>query len=496
MPAQMSKQWMIDKKVPVIPDATPIRIMQFGEGGFLRAFVDWIFKRLNDSGLFQGTVRVVQPIEQGMVERLGKQGYVYSLVLRGMENGKVMDEPSFIDVIRDGLNPYTEWKRFIDCACEADLRYVVSNTTEAGIVYVKTDKPTDACPQSYPAKVAAMLAARYDKFGGAADKGLLFLPCELIEANGTKLREAIIKHLADWGLEATVGAWVNAHCRFYNTLVDRIVSGYPRGAGEAEKIWEKLDCKDDMLDVGEYFHLWVVEGDLSITDEIPFQKTGLNVVVTDNLKPYRDRKVRVLNGAHTGNVLGAYLSGIDTVSEMMADEKFGANLRTMVMEEILPGVKLPDDDKRKYAEAVFERFQNPFVRHELISISLNSVSKWKVRVLVSLKDYIAQKKAIPQKIAFSLAALMAFYRGKWEGDKFVGTREKGTYTISDDKFVLEAFDAAWTAHAADPMALAKQIMADERLWGEDLTKIDGLADSVGAALADITAKGPRAALRV
>ena len=492
MPANISSQWLVDHAQPVIPAGTPIRIMQFGEGNFLRAFVDWMFKRLNDSGLWSGTVRVVQPIPQGLVENLKKQDYVYSLLLRGMEKGKVMDEPSYIDIIRDGLNPYAEWKRFLDCSCEAELKYVVSNTTEAGIVYIKTDRPTDACPASFPAKVAAMLAARFEAFKGAADAGLAFLPCELIEKNGPKLREAVMAHLKDWGL-ADVSAWVESSCRFYNTLVDRIVTGYPRD--EAAAIWEKNDCRDELLDVGEYFHLWVIEGDLRLKDEIPFEKSGLNVVVTDNLKPYRDRKVRVLNGAHTGNVLAAFLAGVDTVGEMMDDAELGAFLRDMVNEEILPGVKLPDADKRAYAEAVFERFQNPFVRHELLSISLNSVSKWKVRVLPSLKDYVAEKGTLPLKLAFSLAGLIAFYKGEWKGEAYEGKRAKGdAYPIRDDKPVMDALFGAWSGHGGDYVSLAREVLSNASLWDEDLTAIPGMTDAVAKSLADIEAKGVRGAM--
>jgi tagaturonate reductase len=492
MPEQISKQFFAQRNLPRVPDSTPIKVMQFGEGGFLRAFVDFIFKRLNDSKAFSGAVQVVQPIPQGLVEKMKQQNYLYTLVLRGMENGKVMDEASFIDIIKDGLNPYTEYQRFLDSAANPDLRYVVSNTTEAGIVYEKTDKPV-ACPAAFPAKVAIMLSARYDAFGGAADKGLLFLPCELIERNGDKLKDAVMKHIADWGLSDTVGKWVEANCHFYTTLVDRIVTGFPRG--DAEGIWEKTGCKDDFLDVGEYFLLWVIEGHPILKSEIPFEKTGLDIIVTDNLKPYRDRKVRVLNGAHTANVLGAYLAGVDTVGEMMEDVQLGANLRTLTKEEILPGVKLPDAEKNSYANAVFERFQNPFVRHELLSISLNSVSKWKVRVLPSLKDYLAEKGKIPAKIAFSLAALIAFYKGEWQGADYAGKRGGSAYPIKDDKPVLEFFSAAWQKNGGNAVELAREVMANTSLWDEDLTKIPGLHDAVAAGLDAIIKGGVREAMK-
>lgn len=491
MLAPISRQWLAEHKETQIPDCYPVRIMQFGEGNFLRAFVDWIFKRLNDTELFAGTIAVVQPIEKGMVERLAEQDYVYSLLLRGKSRGKIVDDQCFIDVIRDGVNPYSEWTRFLSIAAQPELRYIVSNTTEAGIVYEEAPFPETACPRSFPAKVAAMLAARHGKFTGDMTKGLTFLPCELIENNGGKLKESILRHLSDWSLH-DAAAWVRASCRFCNTLVDRIVAGYP---SDAEEIWEGLGCRDGMLVVGECFHLWVIEGDSHLADELPFQRAGLNVVVADNLKPYRDRKVRVLNGAHTANVLGGYLAGVDTVGEMMADRQLGAFLKEMVLEEILPGVTLPDADKTRYAEDVFERFQNPFVRHELLSISLNSVSKWKVRVLPSLKDYRREKGVLPKRLAFSLAALVAFYKGEWRGNVFIGARNGNEYEIRDDKPVLDAFANAWNDHASDHGALSRAILSDSSLWDEDLTLIPELCDAVAASLDAIAVNGVRKAMK-
>lgn len=491
MPANLTRQWLIEHDKPVIPADTPVRVMQFGGGAFLRAFADYIFKRMNDAGQFQGTVRVVQATRHGTVEKMKRRDYLYCVLLRGMEGGKVVDEPYFVDVIRDGVDPYAEWRRFLAAAAEPELRYVVSNTTEAGIVYTATARP-DECPESFPAKVAAMLAHRYDALGGSVDKGLVFLPCELIEKNGDALKETIARHLHDWGLTESVGAWMEKSCRFYNSLVDRIVSGFPHG--EAEAIWEKLGCRDELLDVGECFLLWVMEGDPRLKDELPFEQTGLDIIVTDNLAPYRDRKVRLLNGAHTANVLAAYLAGVDTVGEMMDDKLLGGNLRAMVKEEILPGVKLPDTEKNTYAEAVFERFQNPFVRHELLSISLNSASKWKVRVLPSLKDYVAERGKLPKRMTFSMAALIAFYRGVWRGDVYQGDRNGNAYPIRDDKPVLDFFSDAWNRYADDPETLASRTLANSSFWGEDLTAIPGFVDAVAKALAAIDAVGVRKAI--
>ncbi len=516
----------------------PERILQFGEGNFLRAFVDWMVDILNEKNLFHGGVTVIQPIRQGLVPVLNAQDGLYTLLLRGVQNGRTVETRRIITSLRRGLNPYEDWTGFLACARNPELRFVVSNTTEAGIAYTTEAKPADACPETFPAKVAALLLARFDAFAGAADKGLLFLPCELIDKNGATLRDAVLRHLQAWNT-AAAAAWVNDACTFCNTLVDRIVPGYPKP--EAATLAAQLGYEDKLLDAGEIFHLWVIEPvppvSLSLPEpttrnsqpatspaplprppiqnpkskiqnspspsllsrlaaELPFHQAGLNVVWTNDLAPYRTRKVRVLNGAHTGNVPAAFLAGLDTVGEMMADPLFGKLVRQSVFEEILPVLNMDAADKAAYAEAVLERFRNPFIRHELLSICLNSVSKWKVRVLPSLKEFAAAKAALPPRLAFSLAAIIAFYRGIPAGDRELrGVRDGKPYPIRDDQSVLDFFVRAWGAYDAskDAAALVKTVLAETAFWGEDLTAIPTLQAAVTAALAAILANGVKAA---
>ncbi|MFA4943617.1 MAG: tagaturonate reductase [Lentisphaeria bacterium] len=468
----------------------PVRILQFGEGNFLRAFVDWMVDILNGRGLFTGAIQVVQPIRQGLVPLLNGQDGLYTLLLRGIQDGQTVESRRLVTSIRGGLNPYEDWAGFLAAARNPDLRFVFSNTTEAGIAYQAEPAPRDACPESFPAKLAALLRERFQAFAGAPEKGLVVLPCELIEKNGATLREAVRRQLQAWGAATDLRAWVERHCLFCNTLVDRIVPGYPKT--EAAAITAALGYEDALLDTGEIFHLWVIEGPASLAAELPFHQAGLNVVWTDDLTPYRTRKVRVLNGAHTANVLAAFLAGLDTVGEMMADPLFGKLVRDSVFAEILPGLQMAAADKAAYAEAVLERFRNPFIRHELLAISLNSVAKWKVRVLPSLADFLTARQRLPPRLAFSLAALIAFYRGEPAGERELrGLRNGKPYPIRDDQPVLDFFTTAWRAQAAtgDATALAKAVLGHIPFWGQDLNALPGLTAAVASHLCEFLEYG-------
>ena len=472
----------------------PERILQFGEGNFLRAFVDWMINRLNARGLFNGRVVVVQPIAQGLVPALNKQDGLYTLLLRGLQNGEVIEEREIITSVSRGINPYAEWDAYLACAANPDLRFIVSNTTEAGIAYLEEPRPVDACPNSFPAKVTAFLHARFRHFGGAAAAGMVLIPCELIDRNGDNLKRAVLQHARAWELADGFAAWVEEHCAFLNTLVDRIVTGYPKE--EAAEICAELGYEDTLLDTGEIFHLWVIEGGARYRAELPFEQAGLNVIWTDNMEPYRTRKVRILNGAHTMTVLAAYLAGRETVRESVEDALIGAYMRQGIFDEIIPILELPAEEKARFAEAVFERFRNPFIRHLLLSIALNSVSKFAVRVLPSLLEYREHTGALPTTLTFSLAALLAFYRGTEIADGALqGARDGQPYPIKDDAPVLAEFAAAWTAFAqdSDVQALVRRILG-QPWWGQDLTAVRGLADAVAAYLHTILEKGMVAAM--
>lgn len=376
------------------------KVIQFGEGGFLRAFADWMIDIANEKGYFDGSVVIVQPIEQGMCEKLEEQDCIYTHIIRGIENGEEKVESQVITSVSRCVNPYKDYKAFIDLAKNPDFRFVISNTTESGISYEKEDMLTDRIQKSFPAKVTVLL---YERFKSGLD-GFVFLPCELIDKNGSTLKSIVLKYAHDWNLGDDFIAFVNGKNYFMNTLVDRIVTGYPRG----EKI--DLPYEDNMLDTSEYFHLWVIEGEKSFEDELPLCKSGLNVIWTDDMSMYRTRKVRILNGAHTSTVAHAMLSGIQTVKEAMDDEKMRAFIKKNVFEEIVPTLDLPLDELTEYANAVLDRFSNPYIQHQWASISLNSVSKFKVRVLPSITEYIKRMGKLPENLVFSLACLINLYK--------------------------------------------------------------------------------------
>ncbi len=376
-------------------------VIQFGEGRFLRGFADYFFQKLQDKGLFDGSVVIVQPIEKGMCSVLEQQGCEYNLFLRGIDNGQVVDEHIHIDIISRCVNPYENFESYMKLAENPDFRFIVSNTTEAGIEYVDSNQFTDAPARSFPGKLTQLLYKRF-RLGL---KGFIILSCELIDHNGEELEKCCLRYADLWGLGEEFKTWLVQENDFCSTLVDRIVTGFPRD--EHEELCRRIGEQDNMMDTAEIFHLWVIQG--SHEDELPLQKAGFHVVWTDNVDPYKKRKVRILNGAHTSMVLGAHLYGLKTVGECLKDEKVSALLRKCIFGEIIPAIG-DTEDNRKFGEAVLERFSNPFIKHMLLSIALNSVSKFRARVLPAILEYRDMFGSCPQGLTFSLAALIAFYR--------------------------------------------------------------------------------------
>lgn len=470
----------------------PVRILQMGDGNFLRAFVDWMVDVANGAGLMNGEVTMVQPLERGVAELMKAQDQLFTVLLRGVQNGQQVQSKRLVSCVKETLNPYAQWDVMVSAMQDPALRFVVSNTTEAGIAYVEEAYVEGKCPDNFPAKVTALLLARFKAFGGSASSGLVFLPCELIEANGTKLKQYVLQFAEAWKLPAEFVAWVKASNVFCNTLVDRIVPGFP--AAEAEGLYAEFGYRDPLMVAAEPFLLWVIEGPAKIAEELPLHKAGLDVVWTDDLQPYRTRKVRILNGAHTASSLASFCAGLDTVREMTEDAVVSKYLNKVMFEEIVPFVPLPEAERKAYAETIMERFANPHIRHELISIALNSVSKWTVRVLPTVKDYAAKHGKAPAGLSFSLAALLDFYRGKFvaNGD-YEGARQSGAYPIKDNADILAIMNAAWE-NSSDCAKVAAVLLADARLWGEDLTAVPGLAEQAAAALARIRAVGVKAAM--
>ena len=409
----------------------PERVIQFGEGGFLRGFVDWMLQKVNESSDFNGNVVVVQPIEMGMCDMLSAQNCVYTHVIRGVEGV----DTTVVDVISRCVKPYDDFSAYLALAENPDFRFVVSNTTESGIVFSDEDKITDAPPKTFPAKVTLLLKRRFE----LGLPGFIFLPCELIDRNGDNLKKCILKYAELWNLGDDFCAWVEKENVFTNTLVDRINTGFPRGEDLG------LGYEDNMLNTSEFFHLWVIETEHDLESEIPFASAGLNVIVTkDKLEMYRTRKVRILNGAHTSLVPYAMLEGFDTVKSCIDDERMCNHLRKCVFDEICPTLDLPKDELLAYANSVVERFGNPYIKHYLSAISLNSVSKFKVRVLPSILEYIKRYDKMPETLIFAFAKLIEFYK---------------TDMPQDAPEVIEFMKTHNT----------REILANVDFWGQDLT---------------------------
>lgn len=465
----------------------PEKVLQFGEGNFLRAFVDWQIDKMNKEADFNGSVVVVQPIEFGLIDKLNEQDGLYTLYLQGMSEGKAVRQHSVINSISRGINPYAQYEEYLKLAENPELRFIFSNTTEAGIVFEENDKLEDKPQKSFPGKLAALLYNRYKFFNGKKDKGFVIIPCELIDRNGDKLKEIILK-LADlWKLESGFKTWINEANTFCSTLVDRIVPGYPRD--NIKEITEELGYTDNLVNVGEYFHLFIIEGPQWIENELPVSKAGLNVKFVSDMKPYRTRKVRILNGAHTSLVPVSYLYGLDTVAESVEHEVIGKFIRGTIYEEIIPTLDLPEEELKYYAQVVIERFMNPFVKHYLMSIALNSMSKYETRDLPSLLQYVKVNGKLPKKLVFSLAALIEFYKGK---------RGNEDIKLADDEDILELYKAAWGKYDGSEAALKEvvtAILGYEKVWKMNLNNVEGLKEAVTHYLVNIEKLGIKEAIK-
>lgn len=453
----------------------PVKVLQFGEGIFLRAFADYAIDIANEEKGFDGSIAVILP-RSGKTDRFAKQNNIYTVCLRGQQDGQVYKENRVITSIDSVISARDEYDAFMALAHEDALEFVISNTTDAGIVFNEADQFADCPPSTFPAKLTKFLYERYTHYNGDVQKGLIMLPTELNDDNGQLLKRCVLQYVALWNLDDGFAAWIEAACRFVDTLVDRIVAGYP--ASNIDAIQEELGYEDALLDQAEPFSLWVI-GDPSIADTFAVGSDKFHFEFTDNIQAFKEQKVRILNGAHTSMVLGAYLSGLDYVGQCMADPVVRRSLDQTVFGEIVPTVDLPREKAEAFAKAVYERFENPFVNHALLAISLNSISKWKGRVLPTFKDSVAATGKLPKWLTYSLAALLAFYRTTEEGnDCLVSTRAAGnTYEIHDDAEKL----AFIKENAAKPTAeYVQAVMSRSDFWGEDLTAIAGFADAVTA----------------
>lgn len=475
---------MTDKK------ERPVKVVQFGEGNFLRGFVDYMIDIANEQGKFDGDIVLIKPIEFGSLEMFHKQDCQYTVSLRGIVDGEAKVLNRKITSVADAVDTYNEYDKYMELAKLDTLRFVVSNTTEAGIVFDNTDKFEYNPPKTFPGKLTKFLYHRFETFAGDMDKGLVMLPVELIDDNGIMLKKCVMQLIELWGLSEEFSNWVEEACVFTSTLVDRIITGYPRDNEQEE--WEKLGYEDHIMVTGEPFALWVIESAKDISKELPLPDAGLPVIFTDNQKPYKQRKVRILNGAHTSFVLASYLAGNDYVKESMDDHDIRNFMMKTIYDEVIPTLTLPKEELEEFANAVITRFNNPYVKHALLSISLNSVSKWRARCLPSFLGYVEKTGKLPARLTFSLAALMAFYSGTQLREKaLIGHRGGQEYQIMDDSKVLEFFRDHSRMETRD---FVMAFLGREEFFGSDLNQVKGLTDAVTVYLEDIKANGMRAAL--
>ena len=470
----------------------PERVLQFGEGNFLRAFADYWFDMANEKAGWNGKCVLVQPIAQGLTQLINRQEGLYTLYLRGRQNGEKVDAQRVISSVSRCLNPYEkqDYDAMMDVAAGEALEYIVSNTTEAGIVYDPSCRLEDCPPASFPAKLTQVLLHRWR----AGRPGVVVLSCELIDNNGKELLRCVNQYIKQWGLEEGFARWVNGDCTFCSTLVDRIVPGRIRDAAEAARLEDENGYRDALIDVGEVFGVWNIEGPEWLAEKLPFRAAGLNCPVVPDVTPYKKRKVRILNGAHTGFVLGAYLAGYDIVRDCMQDDVILGFMNRMLHEEVIPTLPLDRQDLEAFAAAVQDRFNNPFINHELMSITLNSTSKWRARNMPSLLEYAQTAGKLPPCLAMSFAAYIAFYSSDIQAlteQGLVCRRPKGNeYTVSDDRWVLEFY---YSRRGVSDETLVHDVMTNEKMWGQDLTLVPGFEQAAAENLRRIRTEGARAA---
>lgn len=456
----------------------PERIIQFGEGNFLRAFVDWIISQMDEHTDFNGSVVIVQPIEKGLVDLLNSQDGLYHVNLQGMDKGQTVNSFRLIDVVSRAINPYRDFEDYEKLAELPEVRFVISNTTEAGIAFDPSCQLADRPASSYPGKLTQLLYHRFQYFKGDPQKGLIIMPCELIFQNGHVLKKTIEQYIDLWNLGEDFRKWFETACRVYATLVDRIVPGFPKK--DIDQIQQKLQYEDRMVVQGEAFHLWVIEAPEELENEFPARKAGLNVLFVPSEAPYHARKVTLLNGPHTVLAPVAFLSGVNIVRDACQHPVIGAFIREVMFNELMETLDLPKPELMQFAEDVLERFNNPFVDHQVTSIMLNSFSKFATRDLPGLKVYLQRKNKLPEGIVLGLAAIITYYKG--------GVRADGTaYSPNDLPEIVSFVQALWEKD--DIREMAEKILAADWIWHEDLNKIPGLTERLAYYLQAIQKDG-------
>ncbi len=483
---------------PELKSDLKIKALQFGEGNFLRGFIDWMLQRMNQQGLFNGRVLAVQPTPQGrVIPRLKDQDFLYTTVLSAGEGQP--EQIEIVNVIADALNPYTQWPQLLEAALLPDLQVVFSNTTEAGITYEKSEFSLTAAPLSFPAKLTILLYVRFKAFRDACrcGGGLTVLPCELIENNGSRLKQIVLHHAADWELGAEFKAYLEEDCRFLNTVVDRVVSGYP--VTRAMEYEGKTGYIDSLMTCGELYGFMAIESDPSLEEILPFAKAGLNVITVPDIRPYHLTKERILNGAHSACAPAGFLMGLDNVNELLTHAISREFTRSVIFDEIIPGLNLKFERKElhRFAEQVLQRWSSPVVHYQLSNILLNCAAKMRERVIPSILDLRA-RGILPRRLCFALASFIALYRA--EGSVPVKVLRAGGRAgyFREEAYAAQALHRAFDSYTrteASALFTVKAVLSDLRLWGTDLSADVDLTACVAKLLHAVLSDGAEEAMR-
>ncbi len=481
----LSKEWMERNGDELRDGHYPERMIQIGEGNFLRGLVDWLIHQLIVNGKYDGRVIVSNPRPTGAqkIREFKQQDGLYTVWRRGMENGNLVDERDIVRSVSRSLNPYEEWQEFLACARNPSIDIVISNTTEAGLTYLEEALDLERCPTSYPAKLTAYLFERYRALSGAPSAGLDIVPCELVENNGDLVRELVLRCAASWGLPREFTAWVKEHNYFYNTLVDSIVTGF--NTADKSLLQQEVPYEDSLGVIREPFYLWVIQGPPRLQTKWDFPSLGLNVRYEPDVAPFRLIKVRILNGSHTSLAGLSFLAGLVTVRDAMTHDVMGPFVHALIHNEIIPAASMqgvPESEATRFAAAVVERFSNPLLRHEIASLQLNGLSKVTVRILPTLHDFVAKTGEIPTLLTLAIAGQLLYYKN--------AENEEDGWIIKDNEEHVQLVAAAWSLEESDGLfAAVSRILGLEAIWGEDLNQVPGLAETITTHIAALQGGG-------
>ena len=475
---RLSQQWIREHDVSLNIEELPERILQIGEGNFLRGFVDWLIHQLIKNKQYDGRVVVSTPRPMGAkkIQAINEQDGLYTVWLRGLQNGEVVDSREIVQSISRGIDPYTQWDEFLQCARNPQIDIVISNTTEAGLAYSPEPDQRDICPTSYPARLTAYLYERYQAFAGAKTSGLDIVPCELVENNGDLLRDLVLQCASYWKLSLEFKNWVKKYNYFYNTLVDSIVTGFTTNglvAGDHD-----MEYEDRLGIIREPFYLWVIQGEARLQQKLDFASLGLNVRFEKEVAPFRLIKVRILNGVHTALAGLSFLAHLETVKMAVTDDMMGKFVRELLNKEIIPALAIrsvPESEAQRFAQAVLERFSNPLLRHEIVALQLNGLSKIRVRLLPTMMDFIRATGKLPSLLIMAIAGQLLYYKNADDLSNH--------WNIRDDENQVRAVQAAWLLESTQSLhASLTQILSLDEVWGQDLSVIPQLVDLLEQAV--------------